>query len=245
MPRPAANTPVLCIDIGGSHVKAAIVAPDGTMRGEAVRVETPVGAGPEALVDAIATLVAPLESAPRVAVGFPGALRDDMVLTAPNLGGVEWHRVPLSALLAQRLGRPVRIANDAAVQGLGAIAGRGLECAITLGTGMGFAVFRDGEASVQFELGQHIAHKRKSYDRYVGDAALAKVGRTRWNRRVQKAIIQIRALVHFDLLYIGGGNARHVDFPLPLDLHLVSNETGILGGVRLWNGFPPTTKSPA
>ncbi|HTN09396.1 MAG TPA: ROK family protein [Acetobacteraceae bacterium] len=243
MPRrsPAARvstaSSVLCIDIGGSHVKAAVVAPDGTVRGESVKVETPVGEGPAALVEAIVKLVEPLERAPHVAIGFPGALRDDLVLTAPNLGGV-WQRVPLPKLLSERLGRPVRMANDAAVQGLGAISGKGLECAITLGTGMGFAVFRDGEPGVQFELGRHTAHKNKTYDEYVGDKALGKKGRQRWNRRVQKVIDKLRALVNFDVLYIGGGNARLVDFPLPADVHLVSNETGILGGVRLWNGFP-------
>ncbi len=239
MPRRSASAAasVLCIDIGGSHVKAAVVAPDGTMRGESVKVDTPVGQGPDALVDAIAKLVEPLPAAPRVAIGFPGALRDDLVLTAPNLGGV-WQRVPLPKLLSERLGRPVRMANDATVQGLGAISGRGLECAITLGTGMGFAVFRDGEPGVQFELGRHTAHNNKSYDEYVGEKALEKKGRQRWNRRVQKVIAKLRALINFDMLYIGGGNARLIDFPLPADVHLVSNETGILGGVRLWNGFP-------
>jgi polyphosphate glucokinase len=235
--RASAASSVLCIDIGGSHVKAAVVAPDGTIRGEAVKVDTPVGEGPDALIEAIARLVEPLEAAPRVAIGFPGALRDDLVLTAPNLGGV-WQRVPLPKLLSERLGRPVRMANDACVQGLGAISGRGLECAITLGTGMGFAVFRDGEPGVQFELGRHTAHKNKTYDEYIGEKAVEKKGRQRWNRRVQKVIAKLRALINFDMLYIGGGNARLIDFPLPADVHLVSNETGILGGIRLWNGFP-------
>jgi polyphosphate glucokinase len=232
----------LCIDVGGSHVKAALVAPDGRMLGEPVRVSTPAGDGPAALLEVIAELVAPLlaasDTASRVAVGFPGALRDGVVLTAPNLGGSEWHRVPLADQLARRIGRPVRMANDATVQGLGAIAGRGLECAITLGTGMGFALFRDGAPSAQIELGQHVAHKRKSYDDYVGDRALDKVGSKHWNRRVERVIVWLRELVQFDLLYIGGGNARCINFGLPADVHLVSNETGILGGVRLWDVFP-------
>lgn len=229
--------PVLCIDVGGSHVKAAVVAGDGTMVGESVRVETPAGEGPEALIDAIVALVAPLPPAPRAALGFPGAIRDGLVLTAPNLGG-SWQRVPLPRLLGERLGRPVRMANDACVQGLGAISGRGLECAITLGTGMGFAVFRDGVPGIQFELGRHPGHRNKSYDAWVGDAALHKVGRARWNRRVQKAIEQLRALIHFDTLHIGGGNARLIDFALAADMHVVANETGLLGGVRLWVALP-------
>lgn len=228
----------LCVDIGGSHVKAAIVAPDGTMLSEEVRVASPVGEGPAAMIESIAELVAPLPPAGRVSVGFPGAVRGGMVLTAPNLGGDEWHRVALAERLAQRLGRPVRLNNDAAVQGLGAISGRGLECAITLGTGMGFAVFVDGEPSAQMELGQHIAHKKKTYDAYVGQAALAKIGRKHWNRRVAKVIGWLRRLVNFDMLYIGGGNARCIRFGLPADVHVVSNATGIVGGVRLWDGFP-------
>jgi polyphosphate glucokinase len=238
----APSAPILCIDVGGSHVKAAVVAADGTMQGEAVRVETP-GDGPDSLVEAIAKLVEPLPPAPRVAIGFPGAIRDGLVLTAPNIGGI-WQRVPLPALLSKRLGRPVRMANDASVQGLGAIAGQGLECAITLGTGMGFAVFRDGEPGIQFELGRHTGHKGKTYDQYVGEAAVEKISRQRWNRRVQKVIDKLRGLIHFDTLYIGGGNARLVDFPLPADVHLVSNETGILGGVRLWTGFPHPAAKP-
>lgn len=231
------NALTLCIDIGGSHVKAAVVDVSGRILGEGVRVDTPTGKGPAAMVAVIADLVAPLSMAGQVSVGFPGAVRGGMVLTAPNIGGDEWHRVPLAELLAERLGRPVRLANDATVQGLGAISGVGLECAITLGTGMGFAVFDEGRPSVHLELSQHVAHKGKTYDQYVGEAALQKRGPKRWNRRVATAILQLRTLVHFDVLYIGGGNARRISFGLPPDVHIVSNTTGIVGGVRLWHGF--------
>lgn len=235
----------LCIDVGGSHVKAALVAPDCRLHGDPVRVATPVGDGPAALLEAIVELVAPFfdGAAPpsRVALGFPGALRGGIVLTAPNIGGSEWHHVPLADQLARRIGRPVRMANDATVQGLGAIAGRGLVSTITLGTGMGFALFHDGVPSVQIELGQHVAHKRKSYDDYVGHRALTSVGVKHWNRRVERVIGAVRALVRFDVLYIGGGNARCIRFGLPADVHVVSNDTGILGGVRLWDVFPSSS----
>ena len=231
------TTRMLCIDIGGSHVKAAVVGVDGQMLSDEVRIDTPTGKGPAAMVAAIADMVRPLSMAARVCVGFPGAVRNGMVLTAPNIGGDEWHRVPLADMLAERLGRPVRLANDATVQGLGAISGVGLECTITLGTGMGFAIFDDGHPSVHLELSQQLAHKGKTYDQYVGNAALKKLGPKHWNRRVGTAIRQLRALVNFDVLYIGGGNARRISFGLPPDVHIVSNATGILGGVRLWHGF--------
>jgi polyphosphate glucokinase len=102
---------------------------------------------------------------------------------------------------------------------------------------MGFAVFDEGNACVHMELGQQLAHKGKTYDRYIGEAALEKLGPKHWNRRVGKAIGQLRAMVNFDILYIGGGNARCISFGLPPDVHIVSNTTGIVGGVRLWHGF--------
>lgn len=231
------STHTLCIDIGGSHVKAAVVDLGGRILGNAVRTDTPTGKGPAAMVAVIADLVAPLSMAARISIGFPGAVRNGMVLTAPNIDSDAWHRVPLANMLAERLGRPARLANDATIQGLGAISGVGLECAITLGTGMGFAVFDDGQPGVHLELSQQLAHKGKTYDQYLGNAALEHVGPKHWNRRVGKVIRQFRALVNFDLLYIGGGNARCISFGLPPDVHIVSNATGIVGGVRLWHGF--------
>jgi polyphosphate glucokinase len=226
----------LGIDIGGSHIKAALVAPDGALLTNYERVVTPLGKPPDIIVDTISALIAPLGAFDRVSVGFPGATRGGTVLTAPNLGNDLWHNYKLADRLAARLMRPVRLANDATVQGLGAIAGRGLECTITLGTGMGFALFTDGKPAPHLELGQHNAHKKFTYDQYVGHAALSRDGAKKWNKHVLRAIDALRVLVNFDLLYIGGGNVTEITFALPADVHLVSNETGITGGVRLWDG---------
>ncbi len=234
-----ATTPdrTLCVDIGGSHVKAAVVAPDGTMLGEHVRVTTPRSLDPAGLLALIADLAPKAGAFTRVAAGFPGAVRDGMILTAPHLGDGAWHRVEFAAPLGERLGAPVRLANDGTVQGLGAIAGQGLECTITLGTGMGFALFQDGTPAPHLEMGQHNAWKKHSYDGYVGQAALAAIGRKHWQKRLHRVIAQLRVLVNFDRLYIGGGNARLIDVKLPGDARTISNDTGITGGVRLWDGF--------
>ena len=98
------------------------------------------------------------------------------MLTAPNLGTEAWHGFPLADQLAERLGAPARLANDATVQGLGVIAGHGLECVITLGTGMGFALFEDGVPGPHLELSQHPVRGRKTYDQYLGNAALPRSG---------------------------------------------------------------------
>jgi polyphosphate glucokinase len=224
----------LAIDIGGSHLKAGVLNGDGLHSGP-VRVVTPHPAAPDAVVRALCDMVTPLAPFDRISIGFPGVIRDGKVVTAPNLGTKAWHNHPLAAALADRLGVPARIENDGTVQGLGVIAGRGLECVITLGTGMGFAVFKDGIPAPHLELSQHPVRGRKTYDQYVGEAAYEAVGRKRWNRRVEKAIGFIHTLTDCDLLYIGGGNSKHIQFDLPHWVRIVSNEAGITGGIRLWD----------
>jgi polyphosphate glucokinase len=84
------------------------------------------------------------------------------------------------------------------------------------------------------ELSQHPVHNGKTYDEYVV-IPLADIGPRRWNKRMRKAIDLIAILVSYDILYIGGGNARHIKPPLPKNVALVSNDAGITGGVRLWD----------
>jgi polyphosphate glucokinase len=131
------------------------------------------------------------------------------------------------------------------VQGLGVIARRGLECVITLGTGIGFALFEAGRPAPHLELSQHPVHNGLTYDKYIGNAALHGVGRRRWNRRVRKAIGHIITLTSCDTLYIGGGNAKHLQLDLPANVRIVSNEAGITGGIRLWDALPEGAFSAA
>ena len=131
----------LAIDIGGSRLKAGLLDRIGAMVAGPNRVNTPADSNPQAVVDALVTIGHPLGRFDRISVGFPGVVRYGQVLTAPNLGTPAWRNFPLAASLTERLGKPVRLLNDAEVQGLGVITGKGLECTVTLGTGMGFAVF--------------------------------------------------------------------------------------------------------
>ena len=178
----------------------------------------------------------PLGQFQRISIGFPGVVRGGRVLTAPNLDTKAWHDFPLAQTLAERLGAPARLANDATVQGLGVIAGHGLECVITLGTGMGFALFEDGRPGAA--SGTQPAPGARQQDLrpvYRQRGAARRSGRKRWNRRVRKAIGYIATLTNFDALYIGGGNSRHVQGDLPEHVRIVSNEAGITGGIRLWD----------
>ena len=187
-PEHPAGPLTLAIDIGGTRLKAGILATTGRMVAGPARVDTPHPATPAVVLDALTAMVRPMGSFERISIGFPGVVRDGIVLTAPNLGTEAWHGWPLAATLAERLGVPARLANDATVQGLGVIAGRGVECVITLGTGMGFALFENGKPGPHLELSQHPVRGRKTYDQYVGNAAFRAEGRKAWNKRVRRAI---------------------------------------------------------
>ncbi|HEX4260914.1 MAG TPA: ROK family protein, partial [Acetobacteraceae bacterium] len=229
-----ADPVTLCIDIGGTHLKAGLVDASGGEIGKFVRCETPHPSPPEQVTDLLDGLARQLGACDRVSVGFPGIVRRGVVMSAPKLGDKAWHAYPLAAQLALRLGRGVRIANDATVQGLGVIGGEGVECAITLGTGFGFALFEDGRPSTRMEMSLHPIHKDLSYNDWLGAAALRHAGPRKWLKRVQHVIEVLEAVVAYDMLYIGGGNARLIDFKLPMNVRTVENEAGILGGVRLW-----------
>jgi polyphosphate glucokinase len=224
----------LAIDIGGTRLKASVLDASGKMGGEPVRVDTPHN-DPKAAVDALVEMVRPLGEFDRVSVGFPGVVRRGTVLTAPNLGTAQWRDFPLAERLSERFGKPVRVLNDASVQGLGVISRQGLECVVTLGTGFGFALFHSGRLSPHLELGQHPVRKGKTYDQYLGTAALQQVGKKKWNKRVHRAIGFLVTLIDYDTLYIGGGNAKHIGIDLPGNVRVVPNAAGITGGVRLWD----------
>jgi polyphosphate glucokinase len=225
----------LAVDIGGSHIKAGILSASGTMVSGPARADTPRPSSPAAIIDTLLLIATPLGGFDRVSVGFPGVVRHGAVYTAPNLGTPSWQGFPLAATLEQRFSKPVRVLNDASVQGLGVISGRGLECVITLGTGMGFALFQDGKLMPHLELSQIPVRKGVTYDQYIGGATLREIGRKRWNKRVGKVIGYIDTLSAFDTLHIGGGNAKYLKLNLPDRVQVVSNSAGITGGVKLWD----------
>lgn len=223
----------LCLDIGGTGIKAIVLDREGkplTARG---RVDTPRPATPRAIVNAIRALARAQGSFDRVSVGFPGVVRRGVVETAHNLAP-SWVGQRIDRILAKALGKPVRAANDADVQGLKVVRGRGVELVITLGTGFGSALFVDGRLVQNLQLGHHAAWRAKTYEEELGAAALAKVGKKKWNRRLVKAIHSLELLFNYDVLYIGGGNARKISIELPPRVKIVSNVAGLLGGIALW-----------
>ena len=225
----------LSIDIGGTGLKASIVDEAGTLTTDKVRIDTPVGAHPDEVVAVLVKLVAALPGYDRVSVGFPGMVRNGSVLTAPNLGHDAWTGYALEHTLAKALGKPTKIANDADVQGLAAISGKGVEMVITLGTGFGTALYVDGKLAPHLELAHLPFRKGETFDEQLGERARKEIGNEKWNKRVKKAIALLRVLTCFDRLYIGGGNAKRYSLELPRDVATIDNTAGIAGGARLWS----------
>src|SRR5262245_52256294 len=215
----------LAIDIGGSNIKAAVLDALGGVVADKLRMPTPRPATQAAVLEGIAALAARLPRVERMSVGFPGVVRRGIVRTAANLGSEEWRGFNLVEALARRFAVPARVLNDAAVQGLGVVEGHGLECVVTLGTGVGCAIFRNRRLLLHLELG---------YDAAIGQAALAAIGQPAWNERVIASMEAVTRLTACDTLYIGGGNARMIAAELPPHARIVSNTAGVTGGVRLW-----------
>lgn len=231
----AAEPRTLAIDIGGSRVKASVLDAKGEMIAPLLQAKTPEEPSPGAVLAVIETLARQLPAFDRISAGFPGVVRGGEVVTAPNLGTARWAGFDLIAALSERFERPARLLNDAAVQGLGVVNGRGLECVVTLGTGVGCALFRHGSLLLHLELGQHRARKKLTYDAYIGQAALDAIGVRTWNARLARGVEAMLTLTACDVLYLGGGNARHIARDLPANVEVVSNAAGVTGGVRLWD----------
>lgn len=226
---------ILSIDIGGSGLKADVVDDAGNLLTGRVRVPTPKPSPPDVVVDAIVALVQDLPAFDRISIGFPGVVKDGKVLTAVNLGGAIWLGYPLAQVLSQRLGGfPARLINDADMQGYALVSGVGLELVITLGTGIGSALFRDGQLMPHMEFGHHPFRGDETYEEQMGEAALRRIGQVQWQRRVQRMLVVLDNLLHPDRIYLGGGNARLLDAPLAANVIIGSNEAGVKGGAALW-----------
>ncbi len=233
-PAAPAGPRTLAIDIGGTGLKAMLLAADGTPLGERARVATPRPATPATVLPALVELIAPIGGFDRVSVGFPGVVDDGVTRTAPNLDPA-WAGFELGKVLADHTGRPVRVLNDAGVQGYGVVEGHGVEMVLTFGTGLGCALFNDGRYVPNLELAHHPFGKRGSYEDYVDDRARKELGKKLWNKRVRKIIAQVLPIWNPRVLYLGGGNARHIKGELPENVRITDNVAGLTGGIALWH----------
>jgi polyphosphate glucokinase len=253
----SAQTSTLAIDIGGTGLKASVLDTAGELEHARVRIDTPYPLSPQKLVIELQKLMKELPPFDRVSVGFPGMVRGGHILSAPHFicpagpgSGPEpklvkaWSDFDLASALTDITGKPTKVANDADLQGAAVVKGVGFEAVLTLGTGLGTAFFYEGQLLPHFEFAHHPFLKGRTYNDVIGEAARKRMGTKKWLKRVHLAIEAIRALTFFDHCYVGGGNGSRLGPDLPDGVSVVSNEAGILGGIKLWERTEPPAKMP-
>lgn len=242
----------LAVDCGGSGIKASVLDAAGTLHAPAVRVPTPYPLPPGRLIATILEIAASLPTSDRVTVGMPGMIRHGVVVATPHYVRTtgphtrldvalvdEWAGFDMEAAVAAALGIPALVLNDAEVHGAGVVSGTGTELVLTLGTGLGSALFDGGALAPHLELSHAPVRRSATYDAYIGQVERARLGDAAWSRRVRRVVDGLRPVFWWDRLYLGGGNARRISprilDQLGDDVVVVPNQAGIVGGVRAWS----------
>ncbi len=236
------NPITFALDIGGTWLKATLLDPEGNPLTPVERVSTPKEGMPESLLVALHGLAQKMGPFDRASVGFPGIVFDGITQGAANLEG-DWRGFPLAQELETLFQVPTRVANDADIQGLGAIEGKGVELVLTLGTGLGSSLFSQGRLLPNCEFGhlpsgyRSLEDQPLSFENRLADQVLKTVGEEAWKARVFETLQIFFATFNPTRIYLGGGNARFFveDQELPPRVTVVPNETGLLGGIALWN----------
>ena len=218
----AAPTPqrILVLDVGGSHIKARI---------SGGRQEIKIVSGPKMTPEAMLILLRPLLQGKRydaVSIGIPAPVIHGRVMLEPRNLGKGWKGFDFEKAFAC----PVRLINDAAMQALGSYDG-GHMLFLGLGTGLGSAAIVDGVIQ-PLELA-HLPYRKHSFEYYVGEQALERLGRKKWRIHVEETVELLRAAFQPDYIVLGGGNSRHLR-KLPAGARRGDNANAFVGGFRLW-----------
>jgi polyphosphate glucokinase len=246
VPRSANHTPhTAIVDIGGTGIKMIVIDSRGEPLIERIRELTPDPASPEAVFELIEKMAKTLPPFDRASVGFPGVVMHGVAKNAPNLGSELWAGVEIEKRLQNLLERPVRVINDADLQGYGVIRGHGVELVLTLGTGLGSGLYVGGRLVPNLELGHHPFKRSKTYEQRLSDKQLKRWGPKRWSKRVLQAIRQLEPLFNYDHLYLGGGNVPHLRAKLPDNVSVFDNVQGMKGGLHLWQDVLPSAPATA
>lgn len=246
------DTLTLAVDCGGGGIKAAVLDAAGTAHASPLRVPTPYPLPPGLLVDTIAKIAGELPPASRVTVGMPGMIRSGVVVHTPHYitrSGPRsridpdlreaWTSFDMQAAIGARLGLPALVLNDAEVHGAGVVAASGLELVLTLGTGLGSALFHGGRLAPHLEWSRAPLRRGLTYDQYVGEPERRRLGDALWSRRVVTMVDGLRPVFLWDRLYIGGGNSRRITASalarIGDDVIVVPNSAALVGGARAWD----------
>jgi polyphosphate glucokinase len=215
---------ILVIDVGGTHIKVRV---------SGQREERRFDSGPAMTASRMVREVKRLVKDWKydvVSIGYPGIVVHGRPAHEPhNLGG-GWVRFDF----AKAFGCPVKMINDAAMQALGSYKG-GCMLFLGIGTGLGSAMIVDGILA-PMELA-HLPYKKKTYEDYVGDGAMRRMGKKKWRFYVADVVTRLKDALEADYVVLGGGNSKNLK-DLPPGAELGDNRNAFAGGMRLWKDQP-------
>jgi polyphosphate glucokinase len=212
---------ILTIDVGGNHVKTRVFG-----RREMRQFESGPHLTPRKMVDQVHELTGDWKF-DAVSIGYPGVVLHGKVVAEPHNLAPGW----VGFDFRKAFGRPTRIINDAAMQAIGSYEG-GRMLFLGLGTGLGSALIVDGIVA-PMELAHLPFKKGRSFEDYVGERGLRRLGGKKWRQNVNEMVERLSTVLEADYVVIGGGNARKLK-RLPKNARLGSNDFAFNGGFRLW-----------
>jgi polyphosphate glucokinase len=215
---------ILVIDVGGTNVKLKLEGNDEIRK---------IPSGPEMsaqhMVDAVCQATRDWEY-DRVTIGYPGPVVHGAIALEPVNLGKGW----LGFDFTKAFGKPVKLINDAAMQALGSYQG-GRMLFLGLGTGLGTAMVIDGVVA-PMELG-HLPYKKgRTFEEYVGNAGMKRMGRRKWQAAVFDVVLRLRKALIAEYVVLGGGNIKKLDELPPLS-RAGDNDNAFVGGIRLWDNI--------
>ncbi len=244
------------IDVGGTGVKAAVVdLSTGELVSPRIRIKTPRPSTPQAVIEVIGEIVDRLAAEGHVdasmpaGAGLPGVTKRGRLMTAANIDK-GWVDFPAREALERRLGRPVRLINDADAAGLaevafGAAKGvRGTVLLLTIGTGVGSALLIDGQLLDSTEFG-HVTYRGKEAETLVSGASRERrgIGWRRWAREFSEYVALLEAWFWPDVIILGGGvskesakYAKWLKSRAPIVTAALLNTAGIIGAALAAGG---------
>ena len=242
----------LTVDCGGTGIKASVLDKTGKVLIDFPYLKTPYPLSPSKLIGIIQDFVQADLRIKRVTVGLPGMIRNGKVVVIPhyiNSNGPRsamdlnlrkaWYGFDMQSLLQKRLKLPTLVLNDAEVHAAAVIEGKGLETVLTFGTGLGSAIFNDGNLAPHLEISHATMRYGKSIDTWIGEQARRRMGNQLWSRRVKSLIQELYPMIVWDKLYIGGGNAQRISKSalksFDYKVKIIPNSAGVTGGVKAWD----------
>jgi polyphosphate glucokinase len=220
---------ILAIDVGGSHVKTRVFG-----RREMRQFDSGPHLTPRKMVEQVHELTGDWKY-DAVSIGYPGVVLHGKVIAEPHNLGPGW----VGFDFRKAFGRPTRIMNDAAMQAIGSYEG-GRMLFLGLGTGLGSALIVD-DIVAPMELAHLPFKKGRTYEDYVGDRGLLRLGAKKWRRNVKEVVERLSTVLEADYVVIGGGNARKLK-RLPKNARLGNNDFAFIGGFRVWRDAHFTLK---